>query len=119
MSRPLNALLASLAVILIVAILVAPLVLKAQPTRSPLRVGVLTPQSRDASAPRWDAFRQGLHDLGWEDGRNIVIEARFADGKFERLRLLAEELVQLGVSVIVAPNTPVTRAAMDATTSIP
>ncbi len=120
MSRSLwNALLASLAVILIAVILVAPLVLKAQPTRSPLRVGVLTPQSRDASAPRWGAFRQGLHDLGWEDGRNIIIEARFADGEFELLRPLAEELVKLGVSVIIAANTPGIRAAMDATTSIP
>jgi ABC-type uncharacterized transport system substrate-binding protein len=120
MSRPLwNAVLAFLAVILIAVILVAPLVLKAQSTRSPLRIGVLTPQSRDASASRWGAFRKGLHDLGWEDGRNIVIEARFADGKFELLRPLAEELVQLGVNVIVAANTPGIRAAMNATTTIP
>jgi putative ABC transport system substrate-binding protein len=98
---------------------IAPLAAEAQPASKPVRIGVLTPQSREVSASRWEAFRQGLRDLGWEDGRNIIIEARFADGTLERLRPLAEELVKLGVSVIVAANTPGTRAAMDATTSIP
>jgi len=80
---------------------------------------VLSPQSREVSVAVWDSFRQGLHDLGWEDGRNIVIEARFADGKFDRLPALAEELLNLKVSLIVAANSPGARAAISATKTVP
>jgi putative tryptophan/tyrosine transport system substrate-binding protein len=74
--------------------LAAPLASEAQQLDKPTRIGILTPQSRQTSARLWDAFRQGLRELGWEDGRNIVIETRFADGRFERLPALAEELAR-------------------------
>jgi len=67
----------------------------------------------------WQAFRDGLRELGWQEGRNLVIEYRSAEGNFERLAALAAELVDLKVPVLVAANTPGTRAAMKATKTIP
>jgi len=99
--------------------LAAPLVAEAQQAGKPIRIGVLTPQSRAASTPVWDSFRAGLRELGWEEGKNIVLESRYADGQFDRLPTLAEELVKLNVSVIVAANSPGTRAAMSATKTTP
>jgi putative tryptophan/tyrosine transport system substrate-binding protein len=90
----------------LVGALAAPLASEAQQWDTPTRIGILTPQSRQTSARLWDAFRQGLRELGWDDGRNIVIETRFADGRLERLPALAEELINIGVSVIVAANSP-------------
>ena len=104
---------------LILAALSAPLVAEAQPTGTPVRIGVLSPQSRETSAAGWAAFRQGLRDLGWEEGQNIIIEARFADGKLDRLRNLAEELLSMNVSLIVSQNSPGTSAAIAATKTVP
>jgi putative ABC transport system substrate-binding protein len=102
-----------------VSLLAAPLVAEAQPTGSPVKIGVLAPVSRETSMAVWASFRQGLRDLGWEDGRNIVIESRFADGKLDRLRGLAEELLHLNVSLIVATNSPGASAAIAATKTVP
>jgi putative ABC transport system substrate-binding protein len=66
-----------------------------------------------------DAFRQGLRELGYVEGRNIVIETRSAEGKSERLPGLAAELVRLTVDVIVAASPPATEAAKQATSTIP
>src|SRR4026209_1939305 len=66
-----------------------------------------------------EAFRQGLRDLGYGEGRNVVIENRDAEGKLERLPALAAELVALKVDVIVAPNTPVALAAKEVTSTAP
>jgi ABC-type uncharacterized transport system substrate-binding protein len=66
-----------------------------------------------------EAFRQGLRDLGYVEGRNLVIEYRDAEGKPERLPALAAELVALKVDLIVAPSTPAARAARQATTTLP
>jgi putative ABC transport system substrate-binding protein len=66
-----------------------------------------------------DAFLQGLRDLGYVEGRNVVIEYRFAEGKLERYPALAAELVALKVDVIVAPITPAALAAKQATKTIP
>ena len=72
-----------------------------------------------AYAPADDAFLEGLHDLGWIDGRNISIERRYGAGDVERLKKSAVELVQLKVDIIVAVASLAVRAARDATTSIP
>ena len=66
-----------------------------------------------------EAFLDGLRALGYVQGQNILIEYRSAEGRFEALPVLAEELVRLKVDVIVAPTTPVARAAKGATSSIP
>jgi putative ABC transport system substrate-binding protein len=69
--------------------------------------------------PDLQAFRQGLHALGYVEGQNLVIEYRYAEGSQERLRDLAAELVRLQVEVIVPVNTPAIRAVPQATTTIP
>src|SRR6476620_5881440 len=66
-----------------------------------------------------DPFRQGLREFGYEDGRNLVIEYRSADGKQERFPSLAADLVRLNVDVILAGSTPHARAAQQATRTIP
>src|SRR4051794_5210714 len=66
-----------------------------------------------------EAFRQGLRDLGYVEGRTIAIEYRWAEGKPERMHELAEELVGLGVEVIIAPSSIYTEAAKRATSAVP
>jgi ABC-type uncharacterized transport system substrate-binding protein len=77
------------------------------------------PHSPSIAAPYHDAFRQGLRDRGYVDGQNIRIEYRWADGKDERLPDLAAELVRLQVNVMVTGGPQATRAATEATSSIP
>jgi len=69
--------------------------------------------------PRTEAFRRALRELGYTEGKNIVIEFRYADGKFDLLPVLATELVRLNVDVIVSAGPSVTRPAKTATASIP
>jgi putative ABC transport system substrate-binding protein len=83
------------------------------------RVGILWILNRSAVAPLYDAFRQGLREQGYIEGRTIDVEARFADGKPELLPSLAEELVRLKVDVLVAPSTPIARVLKNATATIP
>ena len=87
-------------------LLAAPLAVDAQPAGTPVKIGVLSSQSRETSLASWTAFRQGLRELGWNEGRNIIVEMRLADGKLDRLPRLARELLSLNVSLIVAQNTP-------------
>src|SRR4030095_12345706 len=75
--------------------------------------------SPSAIAPRMDAFRQGLRELGYVEGKNILIEPRHADGKSDHLPALAAELVNLKVDVIVTSGPTATRPAKEATSSIP
>src|SRR5499427_5981222 len=71
------------------------------------------------SSPRIEAFRQGLHELGYAEGKNIFIEYRYAEGKLDRLPALAAELVRLKVDVIIAGSPQATRSAKQATSTIP
>jgi putative tryptophan/tyrosine transport system substrate-binding protein len=101
-------------------LLVVSVAVAAQPLPRVHRVGLLS-----ASAPRpeydalADALRQGLHDLGYVEGQNLVMEVRYAAGSPERLRDLAAELVRLPVEVMVAPGTAAIRAAQHTTRTIP
>jgi len=83
------------------------------------RIGYLAPASLSALVVRTDAFRQGLRDLGYVEGKNIVIEWRSAEGKVDRLPALAAELVRLKVDVIVTTGPTGTRPAKEATSTIP
>ena len=89
-----------------------------QPTKIP-RIGFLGGASASANAGRIEAFRQGLRELGYVEGKNIVIEYRWAEGKLDRLPALAAELVRLKVDIIVSAGPTVTRAAKEATATIP
>jgi len=83
------------------------------------RIGLLSARSSSSDSTRTEAFRQGLRELGYVEGKNIIIEYRYAEGKFERLPDLAAELVRLNVDVILALGVPPTRAAKQVTTTIP
>jgi putative ABC transport system substrate-binding protein len=89
-----------------------------QPEKVP-RIGFLITSSPSVIAPRIDAFRQGLRELGYVEGKNIVIERRHAEGKFDHLPALAAELVRLNVDVIVTSGPTATRPAKGATSTIP
>jgi len=95
-----------------------PLAAVAQPAGKVYRIGFLW-DSPAAFPDAIEAFRQGLRDLGYVEGRNIAIEYRWAEGKPERMRELAEELVRLKVDLIMAPSSIYTGAAKRATSTIP
>jgi putative ABC transport system substrate-binding protein len=88
-----------------------------QPKKVP-HIGLLIPGSSTASA-RFDAFRQGLRELGYVDGKNIVIEYRLAEGKPDRLSELATELVNLKIDLIVTSSNSAAIAAKHATATVP
>jgi putative ABC transport system substrate-binding protein len=98
-------------------LLAAPLAAEAQPAGKVYRIGYLS--TRSSTADTLEAFRQGLRELGWIEGRNIVFDYGFAEGRFERLPELAAELVRLKVDIIVAVPTPAAAAAKNATATIP
>jgi putative ABC transport system substrate-binding protein len=89
-----------------------------QPTKIP-RIGYLNATFPSDVSARIEAFRQGLRELGYVEGKNIVIEYRHAQGKFDRLPGLAAELVRLKVDLIVTGGPPDTRASKEATVTIP
>jgi len=97
----------------------APLGGEAQQAAKAARIGYLSPTSAAADALYSEAFRQGLRALGYVEGQNIFIEARYADGRSERLSDFAAELVRLKVDVIVAAPTTAIRAVQRATRTIP
>jgi ABC-type uncharacterized transport system substrate-binding protein len=92
---------------------------QAQQPKNVPQIGFLGFTSLSGIAARIEAFRQGLRELGYVDGKNIVIEYRSAEGKLDRLSELAAELVRLKVDVIVTSGPSVTRAVKEATTTIP
>src|SRR5262245_41232389 len=89
-----------------------------QPAKIPL-IGYLTQASLSGVSARTDALRQGLRELGYIEGQNIVIEWRAADGNRERVQGLAAELVRLKVEVIVTVGEGARRPAKEATSTIP
>ena len=101
--------------------LLAPLASEAQQAGKVWRIGVLllSPTSLAMGAPVLEAFRQGLREAGYDEGRNIVLEYRSAEGKVDRLAGLAKELVQLRVDVIFAGVPPPALAAKQATSTTP
>jgi putative ABC transport system substrate-binding protein len=105
---------------LVLALLVALLAAQAQaPVQGP-RIGVLGGTAPAVNPEALDAFRQGLHELGWWEGHNCLLEYRWAEGRFDRLPDLAAELVQLPVDILVIlAGDPGVRAAQHATRTIP
>jgi len=105
---------------LALALLVAPRPAEAQPPEM-ARIGYLSPVfACSGPVPSLDAFRQGLHELGYVEGQSIVIECRSAEGRHDRLRKLATELVQMKADIIVAAGgEPVARAAHEVTRTVP
>jgi putative tryptophan/tyrosine transport system substrate-binding protein len=105
--------------ILLSGVLASPLAAFPQPSARVHRIGFLGTASASGYVSEVEAVRAGFRELGYVEGRNLVIEYRWADGDPERLRKLAAELVALKVDVIVTHAIPGARAAMRATTTIP
>src|SRR5690349_13824953 len=108
-----------LAVVLAFTLFAVPLVDEAQQPGKVWRIGFLTAFASTDIPPWREGFRQGLRDLGYREGQNIVIEYRYADGRPERLPALASELVSLKMDVIAAETTPASLALKQATGTIP
>jgi putative tryptophan/tyrosine transport system substrate-binding protein len=106
-------------VTLTLSLLVAPLTAEAQQATKVHRIGRLSSGSPTEPNPNLEAFRQGLRELGYVEGQNLVIESRYAEGSPERLRDLALELVQRKMDVIVAVAAAATGAVQHATRTIP
>src|SRR5215471_2967861 len=106
--------------ILLIGAAAWPFTTNAQQAKIP-HIGYLLTSSLELPEGRQflDAFRQGLHELGYVEGQNIAMEFRAANGEIERFPALTSELVRLKVDVILAPNTLGARAAQQATTTIP
>jgi len=98
-----------------------PLTVNGQPSAKVPRIGLMVTGSLESpeALVQLDAFRLGLRQLGYTEGRNIVIEYRGADARIERFPNLAAELVRLEVDLIFAANTPAALAARQATATIP
>jgi putative ABC transport system substrate-binding protein len=96
----------------------APMAADAQPATKVYRIGYLSPGTatpEGVSRP----FRDALQEMGYVEGRNLVIESRFADTHWDQLPALAKELLRAGVDIIVTIGTPTVQAAKEATTTIP
>src|SRR5262245_30422023 len=95
-----------------------PLAARAQQAGMPV-IGYLSGRSSDAEARLQDAFRRGLEETGYVEGRNVAIEYRFSEGQDARLPALAGDLVRQGVAVLVATDTPSALVAKSASAMIP
>jgi len=100
-------------------ILLPPVVTAAQQPHARARIGVLSSSSPERERGYLAAFQQGLRDLGYSEGRNLLIDRRYAAGKFDTLPELAAELVRLKVDILVVTGTPAAHAAKNATPLIP
>jgi putative tryptophan/tyrosine transport system substrate-binding protein len=104
-------------VTLALGFLSAPFTADAQTPAHLPRIGIIGDWPEDS--PAWEAFREGLRDLGYVEGQNIAIAWRFTEGQLDRVAEAAAELVRLKMDIILTSGTPATRAAMQATTTIP
>jgi putative tryptophan/tyrosine transport system substrate-binding protein len=109
----------ALSILIAIVVLAFGLIAEAQQPKKVPRIGYLSGSPPFSIAEHNEAFRQGLRELGYMEGKNIVIEWRSAEGKRDRLPALATELVHLKVDVIVTAGPLVTRAAKEATVTIP
>jgi len=105
--------------LLIAALLLTVSIAEAQQAKKSARIGFLSGTSPSTATGRLNAFRQGLGELGYVEGKNIIIEYRWSEGKRERLPDLAAELVRLKVDIIVTGGPQTTRPAKQATSTIP
>jgi putative ABC transport system substrate-binding protein len=108
-----------LAVVLALSVILAPLAAEAQEAAKIHRIAFLGSTSPGGYASQMKAFREGLRDLGYVEGQNLLIEFRWAEGKYERLPELAAELVRLKPDVLVTHGAPGSLAAKAATNKIP
>src|SRR6266404_1491983 len=108
-----------LSILFLVVLLDVAVIAEAQPLTKHSRIGFLNVGTPATSPARQEVFRQGLRDLGYVEGKNIVIEWRYAEGKPDRLPAIAADLVRLKVDVIVTGGGISTRSAKDATVTIP
>ena len=108
-----------LTILFVVVLLAVAIMAEAQQAGKVYRIGLLSVRSSSSESTRAEAFRQGLRELGYVEGKNIIIDYPYAEGKFERLPDLAAELVRLKVDVILTLGVPPTLAAKEATTTIP
>src|SRR5712691_11943442 len=112
--------LSAIGLILTLGFLVAPLCSNAQQLGKVYRIGLLGLGLSPSEAQlQQSPLLQGLHELGWHEGQNLVIERRYAEGKLDRLPDLAAELVGLKVDLIIAIGSIVLRVAQHATSTIP
>src|SRR5258706_1114493 len=118
-ARASDALRTMVAALALVATALASLTASAQQTAPALRIGWLSPAAAGTGTPNLDALLQGLRDLGYHEGRNLKIEARWAGDATDKLPALAQELVALRVDVICTAGTQATWAARNATSTIP
>lgn len=102
-----------------VLLLAAPPLVPAQPAAKVHRVGIVSPISASPEPPQVRAFRQELRELGYIEGKNVVFETRFAEGRSERLPELFAELIRLKVDVLMTGSAVSAIAAKQATTSVP
>jgi putative tryptophan/tyrosine transport system substrate-binding protein len=96
-----------------------PFAARAQQGGKVWRIGLLSGASREGASPNYDAFLQGMRELGYAEGRDFIVEARFAGGRYERFPELAAELVRLKVDVLVTGTAAAIRTLQRATTTIP
>ena len=108
-----------LSIVFVTLLLAVAVIAVAQQPKKISRIGFLSATSLSIISSRIEAFRQGLRELGYVEGKNIVIEWRSTEGKADLLPALAAELVHLKVDIIVAAGSSATRAAKEATTTIP
>ena len=106
-------------ILVVVVLLAVGVTADAQQPKKVYRIGLLRGSSASTAKRQIDAFRDGLRELGYVESKNFVFEARYAEGKVDRLPELASELVRLKVDIILVTGTEATAAAKQATSAIP